>query len=179
MNLENWTELNATDHSPPFRGYPPAARVMWCRLAFLIEVLMTRQSRVWLACGLACSLLMTATPTLHAQAPAPDNTKTNARDRQPAQKTADDQSNRKSDVEITRQIRRAIVKDKSLSTYAHNIKIVTAAGKVTLKGPVKSEAEKAAVEAKANEIAGPANVSSQVSVTDTPANAAHPKKVGR
>ena len=59
-----------------------------------------------------------------------------------------------SDRDLTRRIRRALVKDKSLSTYAHNVKVVSQDGTVTLKGPVRSEAEKAAVEAKANEVVG-------------------------
>ena len=101
--------------------------------------------------------------TIGAQ--APDNTKVNARDRQPNAKTADQQSNARSDVDVTRRIRRAIVADKSLSTAAHNVKVITRAGKVTLKGPVRSAAEKQKVEAKAAEVAGAANVTSQVSVT--------------
>lgn len=100
-------------------------------------------------------------------AQAPDNTKRNARDRQANAKTADQQSNARSDVDVTRQIRRAIVADKALSTNAHNVKIITRAGKVTLKGPVRNEGEKQAVEAKAVEVAGAGNVSNQLSVTDT------------
>jgi osmotically-inducible protein OsmY len=69
-------------------------------------------------------------------------------------KTADQQKENQSDLELTRQIRRAIVQDKSLSTYAHNVKIVSQGGLVTLKGPVKSEEEKTAIGNKAAEIAG-------------------------
>jgi len=56
------------------------------------------------------------------------------------------------------------VKDKSLSTYAHNIKIITQDGKVTLKGPVRSEEEKASIESKAVAIAGQNNVTNQLEV---------------
>jgi osmotically-inducible protein OsmY len=56
------------------------------------------------------------------------------------------------------------MKDKSLSTYAHNIKIITRDGKVTLKGPVRSEDEKAAIEAKAATVAGADNVTDQLTV---------------
>jgi hyperosmotically inducible protein len=87
------------------------------------------------------------------QPTAPDNTKTNQRDRN-ASDTADQQKENQSDRELTRQIRRAIVQDKSLSTYAHNVKIITQSGTVTLKGPVKSEEEKMAIEKKAAEVAG-------------------------
>lgn len=90
-----------------------------------------------------------------AQEPAtqPDNTKMNQNERA-SSKIADQQKNNQSDLELTRQIRRAIVQDKSLSTYAHNVKIVTQGGMVTLKGPVKSEEEKAAIEQKAAQVAG-------------------------
>lgn len=128
------------------------------------------------ASALACGVLLTAS-VASAQSPAPDNTKTNARDRQAAQKTAGDQANNQSDLETTRQIRQAIVADKDLSSNAHNIKIVTAGGKVTLKGPVKNEAEKTAVAAKAADVVGATNVINQVSVTET-ATPKNPKKAG-
>src|SRR6201989_2131488 len=68
--------------------------------------------------------------------PAADNTKTNERDRSANEPTADQQKDNRSDRDITQQIRQSIMKDKSLSTYAHNVKSVTQAGQVTLKGPV-------------------------------------------
>jgi hyperosmotically inducible periplasmic protein len=69
---------------------------------------------------------------------------------------------------MTRDIRRAIMSDKQLSTYAHNVKIITQQGQVTLKGPVRSDDEKRAIEAKATEIAGVGHVKSEVSVTNAP-----------
>jgi osmotically-inducible protein OsmY len=63
-----------------------------------------------------------------------------------------------------RKIRRALMEDKSLSTYAHNVKVISQNGKVTLKGPVRSEEEKSTVESKANEIAGSGNVTSEITV---------------
>jgi hyperosmotically inducible protein len=84
----------------------------------------------------------------------PDNTKVNQRDRNKAEVTADQQSNAKQDRELTREIRRAIIKDKSLSSYAHNIKIISRDGMVTLKGPVKSSAERRSVLSKAQAITG-------------------------
>ncbi len=79
--------------------------------------------------------------------------------------TADQQSNHRSDVQITRDIRRAIVKDKSLSTYAHNVKIITRDGSVTLKGPVASEDEKQSVGSKAEAVTGSADkVDNQLTV---------------
>ena|ERR1700722_170303 len=95
----------------------------------------------------------------------PDNTKVNARDRSPDAVTADQQKLNASDTKLTKDIRKSIIADKSLSTYAHNIKIVSQNGMVTLKGPVKSDAEKAAVVAKAVAVAGgPDKVTDQISV---------------
>jgi hyperosmotically inducible periplasmic protein len=100
-----------------------------------------------------------------AQAPA-DNTKVNRRDRQTTEPTADQQKENKSDRELARQVRRALVKDKSLSTYAHNIKVIGRDGVVTLKGPVRSDEEKQAVEAKAAEAAGGADkIKSEIEVS--------------
>ena len=96
--------------------------------------------------------------------PQPDNTKVNERDRNPNQTTADQQKENRSDRDITQQIRKAIESDKSLSTYAHNVKIVTENGTVTLKGPVRSEEEKKAVETKAAEVAGQDKVTNQIEI---------------
>src|SRR5581483_14142 len=97
------------------------------------------------------------------QVPA-DNTKVNQRDRSQDEPTADQQKENSNDRELTRQIRRMIVKDKSLSTDAHNVKIITQNGSVTLKGPVKSDEEKQAIEAKATQIAGPGKVNNELQV---------------
>ena len=97
------------------------------------------------------------------QMPA-DNTKVNQRDRNQTEPTADQQKENKSDRELARQIRRALVQDKALSTTAHNVKVIAQNGMVTLKGPVKSEDEKQAVEAKAAQIAGTDKVTSEIQV---------------
>lgn len=99
-----------------------------------------------------------------SNAPAPDNTKINQRDRSSDSPTADQQKVNPSDRETTKQIRQAIEKDKSISTYGHNVKVITENGMVTLKGPVRSEEEKRAIEAKAAEIAGPDKVADQLEV---------------
>lgn len=78
--------------------------------------------------------------------------------------TAEQQKENKTDREITRQIRRAVVKDKSLSVKAHNVKIITKDGQVTLKGPVKSEDEKKAVEKAAAGVAGKGKVTNELEV---------------
>jgi osmotically-inducible protein OsmY len=98
-----------------------------------------------------------------SQVPA-DNTRVNQRDRNEASPTADQQKENPTDRELARQIRRALTKDKSLSTNAHNVKVIAQGGAVTLKGPVNSEDEKKAVEAKAAEIAGSDKVTSQIEI---------------
>ena len=99
------------------------------------------------------------------KATKPDNTKVNKRDRSKAEPTADQQKETKSDRELAKNIRQAIVKDKSLSTYAHNVKVIVDHGTVTLKGPVRTDEEKKTVEAKAAEVAGATNVKNEISVT--------------
>ena len=98
-----------------------------------------------------------------SQVPA-DNTKVNQRDRNQNEPTAEQQRENPNDRQLTQQIRRALVKDKSLSTSAHNVKIIAQNGSVTLKGPVKSDEEKQAIEAKATEIAGAGKVNSEIEV---------------
>jgi hyperosmotically inducible protein len=94
----------------------------------------------------------------------PDNTKVNERDRNQAEPTADQQKENSSDRQLTQKIRRAVVEDKSLSTSAHNVKIISQNGTVTLKGPVKSEEEKQTIETKATEVAGQGKVKNEIEV---------------
>jgi osmotically-inducible protein OsmY len=114
-------------------------------------------------CILGAALLLSA-PTSYlragGQATAPDDTRAN----QEPGKTADQQKENASDRELVRQIRKALVSDKSLSTYAHNVKIIASNGTVTLRGPVRSEDEKAAIEAKAKAIAGVTDVRNELTV---------------
>ena len=93
-----------------------------------------------------------------------DNSGVNVRDRDDAAVTAGQQSNMKSDVELTRRIRGAVVKDSSLSVMAQNVKIVSANGSVTLRGPVKTEEEKNIIASKAGAIAGADKVDNQLEV---------------
>ncbi len=94
------------------------------------------------------------------QAP-PDNTKTNKDQGSP---TADQQKMNPADRAITQKIRKAIHEDTSLSTYAHNVKIITQNGKVTLRGPVRSEDEKNNLQAKAVAVAGDGNVTNELEI---------------
>jgi osmotically-inducible protein OsmY len=92
---------------------------------------------------------------------APDNTKQNKDQTSP---TADQQKMNPADRAITQKIRKAVHDDTSLSTYAHNIKIIAQDGKVTLRGPVRSEDEKNNLQAKAVAVAGRENVTNQLEV---------------
>jgi osmotically-inducible protein OsmY len=116
----------------------------------------------------ATLLLGTALSALPAPRPsqqtAPDNTRMNQGDANSSSTTADSQKITPADRYLTKKIRSSIYKDKALSTYAHNIKIISQNGTVTLKGPVRSDDEKAAVEAKAAAIAGAGNVTDELTV---------------
>jgi hyperosmotically inducible protein len=91
----------------------------------------------------------------------PDNTKQNKDQTNP---TADQQKMNPADRTLTQKIRKAIHDDNTLSTYAHNIKIISQDGKVTLRGPVRSEDEKNNIEAKAVAVAGQGNVTDQLEI---------------
>jgi osmotically-inducible protein OsmY len=94
----------------------------------------------------------------------PDNTATNERDRSGETKTSGDQSNSPADLKTTQAIRQALMKDRELSTTAKNIKVITANGQVTLRGPVKSAQEKAKIDQLAKSAAGGAQIDDQLEV---------------
>jgi hypothetical protein len=98
------------------------------------------------------------------QDPQPDNTKVNKPDSTKGTVTADQQKETPADREIARKIRQAIVQDKSLSTYAHNVKVIVRDGRVTLKGPVRNEAEKASIAAKATDVTGAGKVENELKI---------------
>lgn len=96
--------------------------------------------------------------------PAPDNTARNERDRDGGTMTPGDQSESASDRKITADVRSAITSDTSMSLNARNVKIITINGVVTLRGPVETQAEKDAIEAKAEAVAGVSSVDNQLEV---------------
>jgi osmotically-inducible protein OsmY len=83
----------------------------------------------------------------------------------PQQKTADNQKNNKADTALTAEIRKALVADKALSMSAHNVKVITSNGIVTLRGKVESEDERASVVGKAKDLAGATNVNDDLTVS--------------
>lgn len=94
----------------------------------------------------------------------PDNSGRNVRDRDNQTKTSEDQAENEADRTISQSIRAAITADDSLSTNGKNVKIITSDGMVTLRGPVKSDKEKAEIEAKAKQIAGVKKVDNQLEI---------------
>ena len=108
--------------------------------------------------------LLWAQQDTSTQAQPADNPTVNQRDRNTSEPTADRQKENPTDRQLAQQIRKALMKDKSLSTYAHNVKVIAQNGMVTLKGPVKSEDEKQAVETKAAQIAGSDKVTSEIQI---------------
>jgi osmotically-inducible protein OsmY len=122
----------------------------------------TRQLQGSIVLVAMCTLAPTVSTS--PQAPKADNTRVNTRDREKGAVTADQQKNDASDRQAAQKIRQSLMKDKGLSTYAHNVKIVAQGGQVTLKGPVRSQAEKQAVEAKAIDVVGADHVVNELSV---------------
>ena len=94
----------------------------------------------------------------------PDNTAINERDRSSETKTSGDQSNSSADLKTTQAIRQALMKDGELSTTAKNIKVITANGHVTLRGPVKTAQEKSKIDQLAKSAAGGAQIDNQLDV---------------
>ena len=123
--------------------------------------------RTFLCIGLllgSVALARAQDPTGQQASPAADNSKMNQQDQSANEPPADQQKNNRTDQEITRQIRQSVMADKSLSTYAHNVKIITQNGQVTLKGPVRSEDEKQSVASKATAVAGENKVTDDLSI---------------
>ena len=124
-----------------------------------------------LASALCLLCLMSATNAVNAQdrttspaATAADNTRVNERDAQHDTTTPMDQPNDKADIKVAADARSAIVKDKSLSTKAHNVKLVASGGTVTLRGPVASADEKAKIETLVGAVPGVTRVDNQLDV---------------
>jgi hyperosmotically inducible periplasmic protein len=122
-----------------------------------------RTSRAVGALLLSAACTVVVLPASAQQTP-PDNTKVNKADRAKGAVTADQQKENAADRDLTKKIRQAVLDDKSLSTYAHNVKIVSQNGQVTLKGPVRSAQEKTSIEAKATKIAGAGKVTNEMTV---------------
>jgi hypothetical protein len=108
-----------------------------------------------------------ASPWSRPSEQKPENVQASRPNHSPASASADEPAQSSKDRELAREIRRALVTDKSLSIRAHNIKIIAKNGVATLKGTVRSEQEKRAIAAKAIEIAGADNVKDEITVKPT------------
>jgi osmotically-inducible protein OsmY len=93
-----------------------------------------------------------------------DNTERNVSDRSNETLTPIDQGNNKADLTTTAQIRKEIVAAKNMSVNAQNVKVITNAGKVTLRGPVDTAKEKRVIGEIAVRCASPGNVDNQLEV---------------
>jgi hyperosmotically inducible protein len=120
-----------------------------------------KQTLITLAC---CGALCLTAWAADDKTALPDNTAKNQRDRSSQTKTSGDQSNSPADLKITAAIRRAVMKDGGLSMTAKNIKIITAGGLVTLRGPVKTAEEKTKIDQLAKSAAPGAKIDDQLEV---------------
>lgn len=129
---------------------------------------MTMQVLTVIALGGGSAALSTGcdgrAPQPGSTAQAPDNSGRNERDRDGTTKTPLDQGNSESDTTLTSKIRKEVV-DAGMSMNATNVKIITTAGHVTLRGPVDSEAERDRIAEIAMRLAGASNVTNQIEVT--------------
>ncbi|MGH9884445.1 MAG: BON domain-containing protein [bacterium] len=121
------------------------------------------KTRPWLSLVTALALLGSA-PFVLAEDIRPDNSGANARDRGGNTITPIDQADSAEDLRITQTIRKAVVADDALSLNAQNVKIITQNGVVTLRGPVRSVAERASIAAKATGVAGVTRVDNQLEI---------------
>jgi hyperosmotically inducible periplasmic protein len=118
--------------------------------------------RIFLNASLALTILGFSSPLLISRAVA--QSADNSAQNKGQLNTADNQNNTKADRETAAQVRKAIVADKDLSTYAHNVKVLVADGTVTLKGPVKSDEEKQKVAADAASVVPADKVANQLTI---------------
>lgn len=130
---------------------------------------MAKSKASWIVLG----LLASATPLAHGQpkasgdavpVTAPANPRQDKADRIIAAPSAEDHLNARTDRELAAAVRQAILRDNSLSTYAHNVKIIVKDGSLTLRGPVRSGDEKVKVADLARQAAGTEKVNDQMSI---------------
>jgi osmotically-inducible protein OsmY len=93
-----------------------------------------------------------------------ENTGRNERDKDNTTLTPEDQKETESDIKITAAIRQAVVKNKSLSANAQNVKIITRNGVVTLRGPVESKKESKKIKKIAKHTPGVLKVDNQLEI---------------
>ena len=145
--------------------------VLACRLlkAALMKIsfrfaALASASALTLAGATACDKTGGETSTTTTSSAA-DNTGVNARDKDASAVTPMSQGNDVADIQTTANLRKALMADSTLSTNAKNVKVVTAGGTLTLRGPVDSAAEKQNIDAKAHSVAGGNAVVDELEIT--------------
>lgn len=133
-------------------------------LATLLNITLALTCVSAIAADAATDMKKPASAPMGQMSPSVDNTDINQRDKSGATKTPEDQSNRASDRKLLAEVRRAIVHEKSLSTMAHNAKVMVEGGVVTLRGPVKTADEKAQLESVTKQVKGVTKVDNQLDV---------------
>jgi hyperosmotically inducible protein len=133
--------------------------------------LLEKKAKLLVATGsiALASVLTLSSPALgqDQSTPAPSTAPDNSANNKHHKATADQQTNAAADRDLTAQIRKSIIADKTLSTYAHNVKIITINGMVTLKGPVKSDAEKQTIaDLAAKATGGPDKVTNKITIKE-------------
>jgi hyperosmotically inducible periplasmic protein len=129
---------------------------------------MTTFPRYLIPAALAALLLTIAPRSRADDTPAPDkpadNSGQNVRDRQNDATTPMQQGESDADISTTKRIRQAVIADKSLSVNAHNVKIITRDGRVTLRGPVNSDLEKKTIMDIASNVVDASVIDNQIDV---------------
>jgi hyperosmotically inducible periplasmic protein len=141
----------------------PTVNIMTHKLSTAAFVLFTSVSVTQMAGAQSTPTTAPSPPSSMSTTPA-DNTRTNIPDAYNSAGTSDKQGNDVADLNLTKQIRKSVLADKALSNYAHNVKIVSAGGNVTLSGVVRSDDEKSAIEMKADAVAGKDHVVNKLKV---------------
>jgi hyperosmotically inducible protein len=120
--------------------------------------------------AILCGIVVNAAAVIALQSasaqavPPADNTRSNQTDASNREVTADSQKENESDRGLVSRIRKSLMAEKDLSTYAHNVKIVAIGGQVTLNGVVRSNEEKRKVASLAEQVAGKQNVVNDLKV---------------
>ena len=122
------------------------------------------QAKVFCGIVLHAAALIALQSAVAQAVPPADNTKSNQTDPTNKEVTADDQKENAADRGLVQRIRKSLMAEKDLSTYAHNVKIVAINGQVTLNGVVRSDKEKKKVASLAEEVAGKQNVVNDLKV---------------
>jgi hyperosmotically inducible protein len=122
------------------------------------------KAKVFSAIAVSATAFMALQTAVAQTVPPADNTKSNQTDASNREVTADSQKENETDRGLVSRIRKRLMADKALSTYAHNVKIVAIGGQVTLNGVVRNDDEKKKVASLAEEVAGKQNVVNDLKV---------------